>query len=282
MWTLCSGGASGGAPQSDQATSWALKTLLVSGAAGCVPWQGNDTSWIQQLGTAVGWVSQLFLVWWGLRLCSPTGWCHLLDSTFRWGACRGLWLGGASVCALWSGGATGYAPRFVGATTGALQLGRPLAVQLCCTLRQGCWSGTPTGHDLLLYSTVVWGWRLCSVVRQAPWLGGTTGYVPWLDRVTGWAPCLGKVTGYIQQFSRAVGQGCRLDSKATQGHCWGSLAMQGHRLWSTVGQSCWLGSQDCQMGSAAAWVLWTGFLIEWDRRLCSAIEWSCILISLPK
>ena len=51
--------------------------------------------WYHQLDSAVGqgcWVSpQLLLVWWGLRLQFPTGWCYLLDFTFRWDVSRPSW-----------------------------------------------------------------------------------------------------------------------------------------------------------------------------------------------
>lgn len=61
---------------------------------------------------------------------------------------------------------------------------------------------------------------------------------------------------------------------AVQGHCLASLVMWGQRLCSTVVQGCRLGSLpewDCRIHCRAAEVLWSGFLMGWEWRLCSAI-----------
>lgn len=66
---------------------------------------GQDLWLNPTVGRAVAWASQLFLVCGSIWLCSPAGWCHLLNSMYRWNPLRDLWLNVASVWALWSGGA---------------------------------------------------------------------------------------------------------------------------------------------------------------------------------
>ena len=89
-------------------------------------------------------------------------------------------------------------------------------------------------------------------------------------RAVGWAPLLGSTVGWALRLSSVTVQAPWLCG--------------GQRLCSTVGQGCWLGSLPewgCRIGSAAAQVLWPGFMVRWDWRRCLAVKWGCEFASLP-
>ena len=75
-------------------------------------------------------------------------------------------------------------------------------------------------------------------------------------------------------MSRAAGLGCRPLGVITEGP-W---------LCRVVGYAQQLGRAAGLVPGSVEWVLQLlpGFLIEWDKRLCSAIDWRCIFVSLPK
>lgn len=67
------------------------------------PWLSGLAGSALQSGGATRGALQSFLVGWGLSLCTPTRWCHWLESVFRWATGMSLQLDCALGCALPSG-----------------------------------------------------------------------------------------------------------------------------------------------------------------------------------
>lgn len=151
--------------------------LWLGEVPGCVPWQNGATGRTLSLSRATGWVLQLLLVGWDVRLCSETTWCCWLDC---------VQLGPQAGLCSW----TGLQARLcdhVGLQAVPQSWARPqsglhdqVGHWLCSPVGQGHWLGSLVSRGLQLYPTV----------------GGARDYAPWLGWVTVQAFLLDGATGY--------------------------------------------------------------------------------------
>ena len=162
-----------------------------------------------------------------------------------------LWAGW-NTCS-WSGGAPGCA-----------KLDGGVHAELCV------WGGDSVCG---LCSTAVWSWSLCSAVGQGHYPGSQVPQVMFCD----WSGPLAGLLAWARPqatFNNWVG---------LQGWAVGVIT-EGPWLCRVVGYAQRLGRAAGLVPGSVEWVLQLlpGFLIEWDKRLCSAIDWRCIFVSLPK
>lgn len=103
--------------------------------------------------------AKILLIWWGLRLFSPTGWCcgwTVLRRDYR----RGF-VGGRGLCG--QARSQALAPQLGGVTGLASRSGKPLLMVCCWASLLAELSGQ---ERYQIYPTGGWVWRLFSTVRQ--------------------------------------------------------------------------------------------------------------------
>lgn len=205
--------------------------MWLSRANGWTPWSGRASDYALKSSGATSWPLKSPLTGSDLKLCSPEGWCHWLDSMIK----RGM----GHILLLQSVGWSLMLYSFSDAAGWIQHSGGTISYDLYSDMFPGCTLQPvgPAGYNSMLEGTA------SSMIRKS------IGSPLLLDEVTDWAQLSGRASIYTSQLD---GNG---DSAQNLGrvNCPGSLVGLGHRLCSVIGKDQCLSSlpgQGCRVCSA--------------------------------